>query len=138
MPPLVQPPGGRSDDIWEQHRSTLRQLYQVERKKLVDIKTIMERDYEFPATPLSTYESKLRQMRLRKKLKKTDWHAVYQELQRRGERNSAVYLCGTKIPSVNAWKEIRRSGARSSHDGKTSQPASIDLKVTAKSDPALE
>ncbi|KAI0183019.1 hypothetical protein EV127DRAFT_517329 [Xylaria flabelliformis] len=81
----------------------------------------MERDHGFPVTPLSTYESKLRQMRVRKKMKKTDWHAVYQELQRRGDRQSAVYLCGTKIPSTKAWKEIRRSGARSSHDSQRSQ-----------------
>ncbi|KAI1423470.1 hypothetical protein F5Y12DRAFT_529774 [Xylaria sp. FL1777] len=115
MPPPVQLPVRRRDDIWERHKSTLQQLYQVQRKKLVDIKTIMERDYDFPTTPLSTYDFKLRQMRVRKKMKQLDWHAVYQELQRRGGRESAVYLCGTKIPSAKAWKEIGRSGAMSVH-----------------------
>ncbi|KAJ3571687.1 hypothetical protein NPX13_g5292 [Xylaria arbuscula] len=105
------PTRGRGEDIWERHRPVLRQLYQVERKRLVDIKTIMERDYEFPTTPLSTYESKLRLIGLRKKLKKTDWHAVYVEIQRRRDKASAVYLCGTKISSATAWKEIRRSRA---------------------------
>ncbi|TRX91252.1 hypothetical protein FHL15_007857 [Xylaria flabelliformis] len=121
MPTLTPPLGVGREEIWEQHKATLRQLYQSQRKKLREVKTIMERDHGFPVTPLSTYESKLRQMRVRKKMKKTDWHAVYQELQRRGDRQSAVYLCGTKIPSTKAWKEIRRSGARSSHDGQRSQ-----------------
>ncbi|KAI0425301.1 hypothetical protein F5Y09DRAFT_335079 [Xylaria sp. FL1042] len=120
MPPLTQPAEGQGDDIWERHKLTLRQLYQVQRKRLVDIKTIMEKDYNFPVTPLSIYESKLRQMGFRKKMKKLDWHAVYHELQRRGERESAVYLCGTKIASTSAWKEIRRSGASSGRDGNTS------------------
>ncbi|KAI0859171.1 hypothetical protein F4860DRAFT_484118 [Xylaria cubensis] len=117
MPTLTQPLGAGREDVWEQHKSALQQLYQAQRKTLREVKAIMERDHGFPSTPLSTYESKLRQMRVRKKMKKTDWHAVYQELQRRGDRQSAVYLCGTKIPSTKAWKEIRRSGARSSHDG---------------------
>ncbi|KAI0455274.1 hypothetical protein F5B21DRAFT_472580 [Xylaria acuta] len=121
MPALGQPPGEAREDIWEQHRPTFQQLYQAQRRTLSEVKAIVERDHGFPATPLSTYESKLRQMRVRKKMKKTDWHAVYQELQRRGERKSAVYLCGTKIPSTNAWKEIRRSGARSSDNGQRSQ-----------------
>ncbi|KAI0554311.1 hypothetical protein F4679DRAFT_597388 [Xylaria curta] len=121
MSTLTQPLEVGREDIWEQHKPTLHQLYQTQRKTLSEVKTLMERDHGFPATPLSTYESKLRQMRVRKKMKKTDWHAVYQELQRRGERQSAVYLCGTKIPSTKAWKEIRRSGARSSHDGQRRQ-----------------
>ncbi|KAJ2978914.1 hypothetical protein NUW58_g7344 [Xylaria curta] len=104
-------------DMWEQHKPTLRQLYQVERVTLPEVKVIIERDYGFPETPLSTYESKLRKMQVRKKMKKTDWHAVFQELQRRGEKQSAVYLCGTMIPSTNAWKEIRRSGAMSNRNG---------------------
>ncbi|KAI1358419.1 hypothetical protein F5Y08DRAFT_345737 [Xylaria arbuscula] len=115
------PTRGRGEDIWERHRPVLRQLYQVERKRLVDIKTIMERDYEFPTTPLSTYESKLRLIGLRKKLKKSDWHAVYAEIQRRRDKASAVYLCGTKISSTTAWKEIRRSRAISIDDGQHTQ-----------------
>ncbi|KAI1354774.1 hypothetical protein F5Y01DRAFT_329456 [Xylaria sp. FL0043] len=133
MPPLTQPPEGWRDDIWERHKLTLRQLYQAERKTLVDIKTIMERDYGFPTSSLSTYESKLRQMNLRKKMKKADWHAVYQKLQSRGGKESAVYLCGTKIPSTSAWKEIRRSGARSSRDVGQQKRLSRDVVVRTPS-----
>ncbi|KAI0812933.1 hypothetical protein GGR55DRAFT_638442 [Xylaria sp. FL0064] len=133
MPPLTQPPEGWRDDIWERHKLTIRRLYQVERKTLVDIKTIMERDYGFPTISLSIYESKLRQMNLRKKMKKADWHAVYQKLQSRGGKESAVYLCGTKISSASAWKEIRRSGARSSRDVGQQNHLSRDVVVRTPS-----
>ncbi|TGJ78275.1 hypothetical protein E0Z10_g10489, partial [Xylaria hypoxylon] len=63
---------------------------------------------------LSTYETKLRdKLRLRKKLKKADWPAVYQHVRDRGEKETGIYINGTKIPWKKAWKEIRRSGYRS-------------------------
>ncbi|KAI1387243.1 ankyrin [Hypoxylon trugodes] len=60
---------------------------------------------------LSTYETKLRELGLRKKLKRDDWAAVYQSHLDRKGKESAVYLNGTNIPWKKAWKEIRRSGA---------------------------
>lgn len=74
----------------------------------------MEAEYGFPIIPLSTYETKLRNvLGLRKKLKKADWTAIHQHYQDRGGKKTGIYLNGSKIPWEKAWKEIRRSGARS-------------------------
>ncbi|KAI1330196.1 hypothetical protein F5Y16DRAFT_364300 [Xylariaceae sp. FL0255] len=100
--------------IWEQNKGIFRRLYQDEKKTLKEVKTIMERDFGFPTTPLSTYEYQLRdQLGLRVKVKRSEWHAVYQEVHKRRERRSAVYLNGSKIPPMEAWRKIRRSGATS-------------------------
>ncbi len=69
---------------------------------------------------LSTYETKLRdELKLRKKLKRTDWHAVYQHWGKRESegRETGIYINGTRKPWKSAWKEIRRSGARSAIQG---------------------
>ncbi|KAI1416852.1 hypothetical protein F5Y13DRAFT_204230 [Hypoxylon sp. FL1857] len=101
-------------EIWEQNESIFRQLFEAERKTLEDVKRIMEREHGFPIIPLSTYETKFRdKLGLRKKLKKADWSAVYQQYLNRNGRPTGVYLNGTEIPWKKAWKEIRRSGARS-------------------------
>lgn len=63
---------------------------------------------------LSTYETKIRdKLGLRKKLKKSDWPAVYQHVRNRGDKPTGIYVNGTRIPWKKAWKEIRRSGYRS-------------------------
>ncbi|KAI0387935.1 hypothetical protein F5Y04DRAFT_286844 [Hypomontagnella monticulosa] len=106
----------RSDsvgEIWEQNASILQRLYEVERKTPKEVKQIMEKEHGFPVVPLSNYETRLRdELGLRKKLKKQNWHAVYQHYLSSGGKHTGVYLNGTKIPWEKAWKEIRRSGAR--------------------------
>ncbi|KAI1470300.1 uncharacterized protein F4812DRAFT_416981 [Daldinia caldariorum] len=99
--------------IWEQHKSTFQRLYQTERRTLEEVKRIMESQHGFPVNSLSTYEFKLRdELHLRKKLKKNDWVPIHHHLLKRGDKPTAVYLNGTKIPQHKVWKEIRRSGAR--------------------------
>lgn len=67
---------------------------------------------------LSTYETRLREeLRLRKNLKRVEWHAVYQHLKRREGRETGIYINGTRKPWNSAWKEMRRSGARSGDQG---------------------
>ncbi|KAJ2986464.1 hypothetical protein NUW58_g5016 [Xylaria curta] len=102
------------DDIWRKNKTTLRRLFLNERRTLKDVKKAMESEHGFPVTPLSTYESKLRDLGLRKKMKRTDWHPVYQHYVNSGNRHTVIYFNGTRIPWEKAWKEIRRSGARES------------------------
>ncbi|KAI1743817.1 hypothetical protein F4680DRAFT_470356 [Xylaria scruposa] len=104
------------DDVWKQNETTFRRLYLRERKPLKDVKKVMESEHEFPITPLSTYESKLRSLGLRKKMKKKDWYPVYQDYVNSGRRHTAIYFNGARIPWDKAWKEIRRSGARERND----------------------
>ncbi|KAI0024473.1 hypothetical protein F4780DRAFT_603473 [Xylariomycetidae sp. FL0641] len=78
----------------------------------------MEGKHGFPTTRTSTYETKIRdQLQIRKKLKKDDWPAIWQHRQSRGEKPTAIYLHGVKIPWEKAWKEIRRSGAHKATHG---------------------
>ncbi|KAI0436026.1 hypothetical protein F4803DRAFT_557416 [Xylaria telfairii] len=107
----------QDDDIWKQNEVTLRRLYLIERKTLRDLKKIMENEHNFPITTLSTYESKLRDLGVRKKMRQQDWRPVYQHYVNSGERHTAVFFNGTRIPWDKAWKEIRRSGARECNDG---------------------
>ncbi|KAI1379475.1 hypothetical protein F4677DRAFT_409316 [Hypoxylon crocopeplum] len=119
MPSTKRPLLDVEGDIWERNGYIIRHLYETERKILKQVKQIMETEHGFPIIPLSTYETKLRdELGLRKKLKKNDWSAVYQHYLRREGKDTAVYLNGTKISWKKAWKEIRRSGARSTCEGK--------------------
>ncbi|KAI0410761.1 hypothetical protein F5X98DRAFT_384959 [Xylaria grammica] len=106
----------RQDDIWKKNAATLRRLYLEEHRTLKAVKETMESQHGFPVTPLSTYESKLRDLGLRKKMKKRDWHHVYQHYVNTGNRHTAIYFNDVRIPWEKAWKEIRRSGARESID----------------------
>ncbi|KIW77137.1 hypothetical protein Z517_09583 [Fonsecaea pedrosoi CBS 271.37] len=89
------------DSVWVLNKHHFQQLYQTERKTLKDVKRIME-------TELSTYETKLRELGLRKRLKRDNWLIVAQHYLNRSGKDTGVYLNGTRIPS--AWREIRRSG----------------------------
>ncbi|KAJ8125861.1 hypothetical protein O1611_g7777 [Lasiodiplodia mahajangana] len=100
------------DDVWRKNTPTLRRLYLEERRTLKAVKEAMENEHGFPATPLSTYEVKLRDLGLRKKMKKKDWHTVHQHYVQSGGRHTAISLNGVRIPWKRAWKEIRRSGSR--------------------------
>ncbi|TRX91521.1 hypothetical protein FHL15_007526 [Xylaria flabelliformis] len=100
------------DGLWKENESILRRLYLKEHKTLKDVKKAMESEYGFPTTPLSTYESKLRDLGLRKKMKRKDWRPVYQHYINSGSRHTALFFNGTQIPWDKAWREIRRSGAR--------------------------
>ncbi|KAI0909426.1 hypothetical protein F4823DRAFT_426345 [Ustulina deusta] len=49
-------------------------------------------------------------------MKRKDWHYVYQHYVNSGNRHTAIYFNGVRIPWEKAWKEIRRSGGRESID----------------------
>ncbi|KAI0913833.1 hypothetical protein F4823DRAFT_504478 [Ustulina deusta] len=101
-------------DVWTEKAVVIRQLYLSERKTLKQVKEILEMEHEFPIFPLSTYETKIRdKLRLRKKIKRTDWPIVYHHFRNREGKETGVYLNGARIPWEKGWKEIRRSGARS-------------------------
>ncbi|RWA07137.1 hypothetical protein EKO27_g7965 [Xylaria grammica] len=117
MPPRRHRLDGPRDDLWKENETTLRRLYLKEHRTLKDVKKVMESEHGFPKTPLSTYESKLRDLGLRKKMKRKDWYPVYQHYVNSGNRHTAMYFNGTRIPWDKAWKEIRRSGARESIEG---------------------
>ncbi|KAI0414646.1 hypothetical protein F5X98DRAFT_389674 [Xylaria grammica] len=117
MPPRRHRLDGPRDDLWKENETTLRRLYLKEHRTLKDVKKVMESEHGFPTTPLSTYESKLRDLGLRKKMKRKDWYPVYQHYVNSGNRHTAMYFNGTRIPWDKAWKEIRRSGARESIEG---------------------
>ncbi|KAI1752977.1 hypothetical protein F4782DRAFT_108458 [Xylaria castorea] len=138
MPPHRYQIGEPQDDtgIWKQNETALRRLYLRERKTLKDVKRVMESEHGFPTTPLSTYESKLRDLGLRKKMKRKDWHPIYRHYMNSGQRHTAIYFNGTRIPWDKAWKEIRRSGARECNDGdKFRLPADVVMRSPS---PGLE
>ncbi|KAI0899934.1 hypothetical protein F4806DRAFT_454449 [Annulohypoxylon nitens] len=120
-----------SNRIWEQNEPILRQLYEVDRKTLKEVKQIMESQYNFPVYSRNTFETKLRDLLgLRKKFKKADWVAVHQHLLARDGKDTGIYLNGTRIPRKKAWKEIRRSGARSAcGDQHARLPAHITVRT---------
>ncbi|ROV94878.1 hypothetical protein VSDG_07108 [Cytospora chrysosperma] len=65
-------------DPWRQNERLIRKLYQDERKTLEQVKLTMETEYNFPKIPLSTWETKLRDvLGLRKKMKMKDWPVIY-------------------------------------------------------------
>ncbi|KAI1427240.1 hypothetical protein F5Y12DRAFT_738004 [Xylaria sp. FL1777] len=136
-----QPPV-TGDDVWTEHATLIRRLYISERKTLKQVKEILENQHGFPAFPLSTYETKLRdKLRLRKKLKKADWPAVYQHVRDRGSKETGIYVNGMRIPWKKAWKEIRRSGYRSATDNQLCQlPAGVVVRTpspTRRASPLL-
>ncbi|KAI1775132.1 ankyrin [Hypoxylon cercidicola] len=125
MPP-VRCPRHSESRIWEQNESTIRHLYQTERKTLKQVKEIMEIEHGFPIMPLTIYETRLRDvLGLRKKLKKADWTAIHQHYQSREGKDTGIYLNGSRIPWEKAWKEIRRSGARSAGSDTTLPPGVV-------------
>ncbi|KAG8161335.1 hypothetical protein KVR01_009599 [Diaporthe batatas] len=121
----------REDDaIWRRHESTIRQLYQEDRKTLKEVKEIMENERGFPVTPISVWEVKLRQLKMQKKLKARDWASVYQHvrprLQRDGKmkllRPTVVLINGTEKPLVDCWKEFRRNKVLCQRDAQDHLP----------------
>ncbi|KAI0188891.1 hypothetical protein EV127DRAFT_470863, partial [Xylaria flabelliformis] len=118
-------------DVWTEKAAVIRQLYLSERKTLKQVKEILEREHEFPIFPLSTYETTLRdRLQLRKKLKRADWSIVYHHFRNRGGKETGLYLNGARIPWNKAWKEIRRSGARSISN--VGQPVPLPGGVTVR------
>lgn len=131
----LRPLPDSNNRIWEKNESLFRQLYEVERKTLKEVKQIMESEYNFPIYSYgeliygmisitntinrhNKFETKLRDLLgLRKKLKKADWIAVHHHYLARDGKDTGIYLNGTRIPWKKAWKEIRRSGARSASKG---------------------
>ncbi|KAI3334581.1 hypothetical protein F4824DRAFT_511609 [Ustulina deusta] len=107
---------GLRNDVWAENETILRRLYLKEHKTLKDVKEEMEAEHGFPTTSLSTYESKLRDLGLRKKMKRKDWRPVYQHYLSSSGRHTAIFFNGARIPWDRAWKEIRRSGAREPND----------------------
>ncbi|ROW10217.1 hypothetical protein VMCG_01753 [Cytospora schulzeri] len=120
MPPTgVSPAPPAGTNPWSQNEHLIRRLYQDERKTLEQVKQIMETKHNFPKNPLSTWETKLRDvLGLRKRLKKNDWPIVYRHVapRRAQKKETAVYLNGTQMDWRRAWKEMRRCGI-------TAQPA---------------
>ncbi|KAI1361895.1 hypothetical protein F5Y08DRAFT_313503 [Xylaria arbuscula] len=131
MPPDRFRPHELQDANWKENKETLRRLYLTERRTLKDVKKKMETEHGFPTTPLSTYESKLRDLLgLRKKMKSQDWRPVYRHYLDSGNRHTALYFNGTRIPWGKAWKEIKRSGARiSSEDDRVGLPAGVIMRT---------
>ncbi|KAI0195633.1 hypothetical protein EV127DRAFT_466740 [Xylaria flabelliformis] len=117
-------------DIWIRNAALIKQLYISERRTLKQVKELLEDQHGFPTFPLSTYETKLRdKLSLRKKLKKADWTAVYQHVRSRRGKETGIYLDGMRIPRARAWKEIRRSGAQSTSDGRLRElPAGVAVR----------
>jgi len=62
---------------------------------------------------LSTYEVKLRQLGLRKKVSRDDWLPIWQHCQQIKQQGGepVIFLNGTPLKWEKAWKEIRRNGA---------------------------
>ncbi|KAI1349913.1 hypothetical protein F5Y01DRAFT_287419 [Xylaria sp. FL0043] len=104
----IQSPVTR-DDVWTENAALIRELYISERKT----------------------ETKLRdKLGLRKKLKKSDWPTVYQHVQGRGGKETGIYVNGVRIPWKKAWKEIRRSGYRSTTDNQLCElPAGVVVRT---------
>ncbi|KAI1386614.1 uncharacterized protein F4822DRAFT_444955 [Hypoxylon trugodes] len=130
--PSVKRPHSDLDDRWKQNEAIIRQLYEAKRKTLKEVKQIMEDEYGFPVIPLSTYETKLRDvLRLRKRLKKEDWTPIYQSYLNRGEKDTGIYLNGNRIEWKKAWKEMRRSGARDNvgNSNATTLPVGVEVRT---------
>ncbi|KXJ86965.1 hypothetical protein Micbo1qcDRAFT_208741 [Microdochium bolleyi] len=112
-------------ELWQRYKPLIRRLYLEENHTLERLKEILERDHSFPFTPLSTYESKIRDvLNIRKKLKKADWPIIYQHWLRLGgnETKPELFFLGRHIPWVKAWKEIRRSPPHSLNAGMSCEP----------------
>ncbi|KAI0805089.1 hypothetical protein GGR55DRAFT_656989 [Xylaria sp. FL0064] len=119
------------NDVWTENAALIRELYISERKTLKQVKEILESQHGFPTFPLSTYETKLRdKLGLRKKLKKSDWPTVYQHVRGRGSKETGIYVNGIRVPWKKAWKEIRRSGYRSTTDNQLCElPAGVVVRT---------
>ncbi|KAI0530088.1 hypothetical protein GGR58DRAFT_518751 [Xylaria digitata] len=126
--PLLPAP---EEDVWVENAMLIKRLYLSERKTLKQVKETLESVHGFPSFPLSTYETKLRdKLRLRKKLKKSDWPAVYQHVREREGKETGIYINGIQIPWKKAWKEIRRSGYRSAGGDQPCQlPAGVVVRT---------
>jgi hypothetical protein len=131
-----------NQDIWLASKPLIKQLYEVERKTLKEVKFILEAEHGFPETSLvmsqfifmycdrvtitmsisnrlSIYETKFRdQFGFRKRLKSGDWPRIYHYARSKGFSKFDVYLNGCVIPERKVWKELRRSGVmRLNHHG---------------------
>ncbi|KAI0547559.1 hypothetical protein F4679DRAFT_361635 [Xylaria curta] len=104
-------------DVWIRNAALLKHLYIYERNPLKQVRELMEGQHGFPSFPLSTYDTKLRKLGPMKKLKKTDLIAAYPHIRNRGGKETD-YLNGIEIPLEKAWKEIQRSGAQVTSDGR--------------------
>ncbi|KAG8162179.1 hypothetical protein KVR01_007944 [Diaporthe batatas] len=105
--------------LWRENAVAIRQLYQDKKKTLKEVKAIMENEQGFPVTPLSTWEVKLRELGVLKKLKAQDWSVIYQNIcprlkhhgKKEFQKPTVIHIHGTKRPWDKCWKEIRRNRA---------------------------
>ncbi|KAM7199263.1 hypothetical protein V8F33_004511 [Rhypophila sp. PSN 637] len=96
------------NSIWQQNKSLFRRLYLEDDNPLKVVKLIAERDHNFPPTPLSTYETKLRdELKLRKNLKPEEWAAIGRDLKSRCGQ-CGVLLCGVRVSDDKVKRNIRR------------------------------
>ncbi|KAL2285894.1 hypothetical protein FJTKL_07393 [Diaporthe vaccinii] len=103
--------------LWNSKKEVLYDLFIRRNNKLKDVKTIMERDHEFPnSLKLSEYECVLRVFKFRKYLKADDWRlSVGPKIAKRQAKgkHSEVLLNGSKVQNID--RKIRRA-----HTGKRS------------------
>ncbi|KAK4210291.1 hypothetical protein QBC37DRAFT_485471 [Rhypophila decipiens] len=111
-----------SNSIWQQHRHLFHRLYLEDDNQLKDVKVIAERDHNFPRTPLSTYEAKLRdELKLRKNLKPEDWAFIGRDLKSRRGRY-AVLLCGVRISDDKVRRYVTRYRNRTIRESPSHPP----------------
>ncbi|KAJ1323440.1 ankyrin repeat domain-containing protein 50 [Microdochium nivale] len=131
------------DLLFESNKEFIRRAYQGDGgpgKTLNQIKVILERDRGFPSLSLSAYEIKLRELGLRKKVRRNEWLPIWQHCQHIKAQGSepAVYLNGTLLRWDKVWKEIRRNKAQRGPPVSSQQLPTLpsDIHVT-KSDHAI-
>ncbi|KAI1865681.1 hypothetical protein JX265_008004 [Neoarthrinium moseri] len=126
---LAPQPGESSLSIWQQHRQLFRKLYLEDKKTLKRVKEIAERDYGFPQTPLSTYETKLRdELGLKKKLKAHEWAIISQYIEAKATQPGDVLrFNGVVLP----WRKVKKEIARNRHlrrnDGNLALPPEVTI-----------
>ncbi|KAI1849668.1 hypothetical protein JX266_004617 [Neoarthrinium moseri] len=128
-PSLAPQPGETSLSIWQQHRQLFRKLYLEDKQTLKRVKEIAERDYGFPQTPLSTYETKLRdELGLKKKLKAHEWAVISQYIEAKATQPGDVLrFNGVVLPWRKVKKEIARNRHLQRNDGNLALPPEVTI-----------
>ncbi|KAJ3565798.1 hypothetical protein NPX13_g7365 [Xylaria arbuscula] len=85
-----------SNNIWTQNALLIKQLYIIKDLPLREVRRILQKNHGFPAFSMKLYEKKIKQLGLRKNLPKSDWAIVKAHLDARGDKASAVYVCGVR------------------------------------------
>ncbi|KAJ1323649.1 serine/threonine-protein phosphatase 6 regulatory ankyrin repeat subunit B [Microdochium nivale] len=127
--------GVDGDALWRDNADLIRSLYQGQdghSKTLPEVKAILETQHGFPQMPLSTYETKLKELGMRKKLHREDWFIVWSHCYAIKERGVTpeVSLNERPLPPLPLCITVRESNSVP-HVPPTTHPVSAAVRLQA-------